>query len=212
MNLIRPVRLFRPLCVGLLACLLASSGCSIGLPQAQNDPTKFYVLSVPVTAGGDAKPNAAVVRLRPVDLAGYLRVRPLIVRRGENEVEFREFARWGEPLEQGITRVLRESLLATGAASAVDAGGLRPAEAGDVKFEISVRVLACEGVADGSVNFRAVWDIVRTAPDPAPALHGVYHPTALKWTPKNEATLAAALSRAVAGLAEEIAGGLAKEK
>lgn len=190
-------------------CLLAITGCSLPLPQAQSDPTKFYVLSVPaVMSPAAAASTAPVVRLRPVEVASYLRARPMVVRRGENQLEFLEYARWGEPLDQGIARVLREELLARGAASAVDAGGLRPVDAGDAKFEITVRVLACEGLADGGVNFRAAWEVTSTAGNAGPGQRGEYHPTDLKWSPRNEATLAAALSRAVAGLAGDIAGGI----
>jgi uncharacterized lipoprotein YmbA len=196
-----------------LASVLALSGCSLGLPQAQNDPTKFYILSATTSAATPAAPGAPVLRLRPVEIASYLRARPLIVRRGQNEVDFRDFARWGEPLEQGIARVLREELLASGVARAVDSGGLRPAEAGDAKLELSVRILACEGTADGGVNFHAVWDlspIDRSAE--AGAVHGDYRPSDLKWTPRDNASLAAALSRAVGGLASEIAGAVAKSR
>ena len=49
----------------------------------------------------------------------------MIVRRGKNEIEFREFAQWGEPLDLGIGRVLREELVARGAASAVQGAGMR---------------------------------------------------------------------------------------
>ncbi len=201
-------------CAILAAGVILVAGCSLPMPQAQSDPTKYFVLSVPATAAAptSADISAPAVRLRPIELASYLRTRPMVVRRGTNEVEFREFARWGEPLEQGISRVLREELLAQGRASAVDAGGLRPAEAGDVKFEISVRVLACEGLADGGVNFRAAWEVTSTAPNASAGVRGEYHPMDLKWTPRNEATLAAGLSRAVAGLAGEIGGALAKAK
>lgn len=199
-------------CATLAAAVILVAGCSLPMPQAQSDPTKYFVLSVPAAATTPAEVAAPAVRLRPIELASYLRTRPIVVRRGTNEVEFHEFARWGEPLEQGISRVLREELLAQGRASAVDAGGLRPAEAGDVKFEISVRVLACEGLADGGVNFRAAWEVTSTAPNAGAGVRGEYHPTDLKWTPRNEATLAAALSRAVAGLADEIGSAIAKAK
>jgi uncharacterized lipoprotein YmbA len=191
-------------------CLLATS-CSLPMPQAQNDPTRLYVLSIP--HGAAASPddaNAPVVRLRPIEIASYLRAREMVIRRGENEIDFREFARWGEPLEQGIARVLREELLLKHAASSVDAGGLRAADAGDAKYEILVRVLACEGLADGGVDFRAVWQIDSTGAKSGAAIRGEYRATDLKWTPRHEATLAAALSKAVAGLADEIAAGLKK--
>ena len=99
----------------------AMAGCSLW-PEAQTDPTRFYVLSTGAAAP-TAQSGAPTVQLRSVELASYLRARPVIVRRGNNEIEFREFARWGEPLELGIGRVLREELLARGAASAVFTSG-----------------------------------------------------------------------------------------
>ena len=97
------------------------SGCA--LPQAQSDPTRFYVLStdaVPAPPASNGNGSAhSVLYVREVELAGYLRSRPLIVRRGENEIEFREFALWGEPLDLGIARVLREELLASGVVKVV---------------------------------------------------------------------------------------------
>jgi uncharacterized protein len=186
------------------------SGCSLPMPQAQNDPTKFYVLSpttAPVVSSG-ANPVPAV-RLRPVELATYLQSRPMIVRRGENEIEFREFARWGEPLEQGIGRVLREELLARHAVTAVQVGAIRPSDVQEAPFEISVRVLACEGSTDGTVVFHAIWHVVSTS-DGKIAARGDFRPTDLRWTPRHEATMAATLSKAVAGLAGDIAAGMPK--
>lgn len=198
----------------LTALGLALSGCSFGLPQAQSDPTRTFVLSAPVGVT-PAAPNPApavsapVIRLRHVEVASYLRGHSLVIRRGENEVEFREFARWAEPLEQGVTRVLREELLASGAASAVYVSGI-PMGDTEARYELTVRVMACEGGADGSVVFRAMWELLGTGARQDVAGRGDYRPTDLRWTPRNEATLAAALSRAVAGLADEI-GNAAKK-
>jgi uncharacterized protein len=193
-----------------IGCLLIAA-CSLPLPQAQNDPTKFYVLS----ATDAAPPPAAIavapaIRLRPIELATYLQSRPMIVRRGENEIEFRDFSRWGEPLEQGIARVLRDELLAHHAANTVQTGAVRPSDLHEVPFELSVRVLACEGGADGAVVFHATWQIASPADNGKIVAHGDYRPTDLRWTPRHEATLAGSLSKAVAGLAADIAAGLAK--
>ncbi|MSU69301.1 MAG: hypothetical protein EXS39_00690 [Opitutaceae bacterium] len=187
---------------------LLVSSCS--LPPAQLDPTRFYLLSTPA-ASAPAEPaaKAPVIHLRPVELPSYVRAKPLIVRRGDNEVEFREYARWGEPLELGIGRVVREELLARGAAGAVLAGGLRAVDV-DYSYELIIRVLACEGVAGGAVHFRAVWELSATGPAPKIAAQGEYRPADLKWDGKNEATLAAQLSQATTGLAAEIAAALAK--
>jgi uncharacterized lipoprotein YmbA len=185
---------------------LGISGCSLW-PEAQSDPTRFYVLSTGV-AVPTAQSSAPTVQLRPVELASYLRARPVIVRRGNNEIEFREFARWGEPLELGIGRVLREELLARGAASAVFTSGTRR-EHPTYDYNLSIRVLACEGNAHGGVVFRAIWELSSTGAKSLVA-RGDYQPADLHWDGKSEASLAAELSHAVAGLAGEIAGALKK--
>ncbi len=192
--------------------LLLATGCSF-LPEAKSDPTRFYVLSASTVGSGEtaATSGAPAIHLKQVELANYLRARALVVRRGNNEIEFREFARWGESLELGIERVLREELLGRGAASAVVAPGIRR-EQTNYDYTLSVRVLACEGGARGTVDFRAVWDITPTSTNasPKPAAHGDYRPTDLRWDGKSEASLAAQLSQAVSGLAGEIAAALKK--
>jgi uncharacterized lipoprotein YmbA len=150
------------------------------------------------------------VQLQPIEIASYLRVRPLIVRRGDNEIEFREFAHWGEPLEIGVARVVREELLARGAASAVQMAGTRR-ERSNYDYGLSIRVVACEGGANGAVVFRAIWELSTTGAKGAVVAGGDFRPGDLRWDGKNEASLAAELSRGVAELAGEIAGALAKK-
>jgi uncharacterized lipoprotein YmbA len=193
--------------LSLLSSVLCLPSCS--LPEAQADPTRFFVLSTPAAnAGGNLVASAPAIHVRAIELASYIRSRPLIVRKSENEVEFREFARWGEPLEQGIARVLREELLARGAASAVAISGVRATNR-PYDFELTVRVLACEGTTGGAVIFRAVWELVGAGGKNAPSIaRGDFHPEGLKWDGKTETSLVAELSKAVAGLAGEIAGGL----
>ena len=77
------------------------AGCNV-VPPPQADPTRFYVLASPAPAVPGGVTKLKRLNLRPVDVAAYLRSRPIVVRRGDNEVQFRDFARWGEPLEQGV--------------------------------------------------------------------------------------------------------------
>jgi uncharacterized lipoprotein YmbA len=192
-----------------VACLLSIAGCNL-VPEAQTDPTRFYVLSTPAVASAvEAGTKAPAIHLRPVELASYIKSKPMIVRRGDNEIEFREYARWGEPLELGIGRVLREELLARGAAGAVLAAGMRAVDV-DYDYQLTVRVLACEGTADGAVLFRAVWELSTAGVAPKLVAHGDFHPTDFKWDGKSESALAAKLSDAVAALSGEIAAALAK--
>lgn len=190
--------------------LIAASGLALGLatgcnvlPEAKPDPTRFYVLKASRPPAAAVENSGAVaLRLRPIELADYLRTRALIVRRDDNELDFRDYARWSEALGPAIARVVREEMRARGVA--VSAGGLKsggaPTESG---FELRIRVLACEGAADGGVRFHAAWELV--AIGGVAARRGDYRPTTLRWDAQNEATLVAALSEAVAGLAGEIA-------
>lgn len=198
-----------PAVLALGLSLLAVAGCSLPLPQATSDPTRYYLLSAPALPASPAAAAAPVIRIRPVELASYLRGRPMVVRRGPNEVQFREFARWGEPLEQGIARVLREELLARGVASSVETGMVRPSEMGNVAYDVTVRVLACEGDADGRVDFEAQWRVTGVTPGQGATTRGNFRAADLRWKPGDDASLAAALSRAVAGLAAAIAPAVA---
>ena len=194
--------------LGFAGCgvLLLLTGCNL-LPEPKTDPTRFYLLKA-TASGGAAAPNtgAAAVRLRPIELADYLRTRALIVRHDNNEIDFRDFARWGEALGPGITRVLREELFARGAPVAT--GGMKTGPS-EQKIELRIRILACEGVADGSVRFHANWELL--AIGGVAARRGDYSPTTLHWDGANETTLAAALSEAIVGLAAEIAPVIAKK-
>lgn len=193
-------------------CLLAIAGCNL-VPEAQTDPTRFYVLSAstPASATSELAAKGPSVHLRPVELASYIKAKPMIVRRGDNEIEFREYARWGEPLELGIGRVLREELLAREAAGAVLASGMR-AFSVNYDYELTVRVLECEGTAGGGVKFRAIWELATTGTAPKVAARGDFRASGLSWDGKNESALAAQLSKAVSDLSGEIAAGLASAK
>ena len=193
---------------GCIATLLLA-GCSIPIPQAEKDPTRFYVLSSAGSGATTAPAGAPVLQLRSVEVASYLNSRPMIVRRGNNEIEFREFARWGEPLDAGVARVLREELLVRGAVRAVITAGTRrdhPAP----EFTLHLRVLACEGEVGGGVAFRAVWELTSAAANSPAVASGDFHARDLRWDGKSEASLASALSQAVAALAGDIAAGLKK--
>lgn len=184
--------------------LLLAAGCSL-FPEPKADPTKFYVLAA-AAAAAVPPAGAPVVQVRPVEVASYLRGRSIIVRRGEHEIEFRDFARWGEPLEQGIARVVREELLARGIAAG-PAASVR-GEAAGADLLLTLRVLACEGAADGAVLFRATWELSKEGTAPVGA--GDFRATGLRWDGKGEAFLVARLSEAVTGLAGEIAAAAGK--
>src|SRR5271156_182930 len=94
--------------VGLVA------GCTV-VPPAQDDPTRYYVLADSAPAAAQAGPSqgGARIGIRAVQLEGYLRRREMVVRTGSNEVEFRDYRRWAEPLDTAIARIMQARLQAS---------------------------------------------------------------------------------------------------
>jgi uncharacterized lipoprotein YmbA len=196
---------FATLTLSLTGLLL--SGCSSLLPEAQPDPTRYYVLTAPGAA--TAATGDTVLGLRNVEVAAYLRSRSLIVRKGENEVEFREYARWGEALDAGLARTLREHLLTADTIAQVVVVPFPLELVRD--YDVAVRVLACEGDRDGRVHFRAAWELWSVGAGADIVERGDYVASGVTWDGRTEASLAAGLSRAVAMLGAEISAAVGRQ-
>ncbi len=191
-------------------CLLTA--CSLPLPQAQSDPTRYYLLtSTDIRPGTDttAAQKQWVVGVRAVDVPAYLRGKPFAIRSHANEIMFLDIVRWGEPLDQGIARVLAENLRSLKNVARVSTPPFRADEQRD--FEILVGVTACEGTADGDVRFAATWRILVPGGSAGTVAEGNYAAAGLRWDGRDCGQLAARLSEAVAGLSRDIAAALPKE-
>lgn len=133
---------------GAVAALAA--GCSV-LPETQPDRTRYYVLTSPAApAGAEAATVAGAeqplrVLVRPVVVPEFLRSRIVPVRIGANELRFIDEARWAEPLEAALTRVIADRLAQSAGVRVYERRG----EAHD--FEVAVRVAHCEGVTPAGV-------------------------------------------------------------
>ena len=201
--------------LGALLGLASLAGCN--LPTAQPDPTRFFLLSAPggATAAAPAAESArtATLGLCRIELPAYLRTPAVVIRPGGTEVVRTRDARWAESLEQGIARLLRETLLAQTGVRAVVA---YPAPQSALpQYEISVRVLACEGVTGPEGNrarFSAAWEIRATAAGAgaAPVAAGTFENAQAVWAEGDYAALTAKLGEAVAALGRELAAGLPK--
>ena len=194
----------------LMAVTLA--GCQL-LPPATADATRFFVLSgsaainpVPEKSGGRLQ-----IGLRPVTLPAYLRAtKSMVVRDGANEIRYQDFSRWAEPLEAGVNRILEERLLAAPEVRGVDVHPLRGDVARD--YEVSVRILQCEGVAGGggAARFSASYEIVAADGSSRIVASGTFTAPEAAWDGKDFAALAKLLSDGVSGLGDSIAAGLPK--
>jgi hypothetical protein len=200
------IRLTSPL-LALLAGL-AAGGCSV-LPRAEPDPTRHFVLESGLPAALPATALTAPVAIAPVTLgAGYLvGTRNLIVRRGGNEIRYEDFARWAEPLDAGIGRILRERIPGSVPVRAVRTN--RAGDAAPAPAVVRLEVLRCEGVVEGDgggvAHFSATYEI--TGPKGA-VVRGSFTDDARAWDGRDPARLAALLGEAVGALATEIGGKL----
>ena len=201
-----------PWSCGLASVLGLLAACNLPLPQAQADATRYYLLSS-IRSGPEAPAAAAakrwVVGLRAIDLAAYLHQRSVAIRSQANEIAFLDFARWGEPLDQGIARVLAEDLQTSGNVARVSSAPFRADDLRD--FEVRVRVTACEGTLDGDVRFAAAWRVTVPGVTGGAVAEGDYAAAGLRWDGHDHAQLAARLSEAVGGLSRDIAAALPKE-
>jgi uncharacterized protein len=140
---IRPNSLPGPAVPGLLLGLLfALAACNVVQP-AQDDPTRYFVLSDSGAPAGQAAAGGLRIGLHAVKLEGYLKRREMVVRTGPNELEFRDFRRWAEPLDAGIARVVRSRLLASPDVAQVLAEPF-PVDQ-DRDYDVSIEVHRCEG-------------------------------------------------------------------
>jgi uncharacterized lipoprotein YmbA len=99
------------LAVAVVLLPLLAAGCvSIG-KTVQSD---FYVLSSLADPAGaetvDELPKGITVGVRETNLPQVLDRPQIVTQTSQNEIRFSEVDRWGEPLEDGVTRVLSENL------------------------------------------------------------------------------------------------------
>ena len=208
----------RPLGLALAALFaLSLAGCSL-FPKPAPDPTRHYVLTAPAPAPLDvgAKQGALKVGLRSVQIAPYLDAKSMSVRRGDNEIDYRDYARWAEPLANGINRMLVARLHVSDRVARVFPQPYPFDVNRDV--DISVSVLRCEGRVrpDGKsvASFACAVELVRVgehlgaADGGAVLLREVFEAPETEWPEGDYAALAAILSDDVAKLADTIIAAL----
>jgi uncharacterized lipoprotein YmbA len=187
----------------VLVALLSPSACfklSRESPRLQR-----FVLS------GAAPPSTSTgagvtLGLRRIDVASYLAVPSIVVRRGENEVVVSEFHRWGESLRDGINRVVAANLAGVPPVQAVDVAPW-PVRAPHT-YIVQLHVARFEGVADsaatqGGIHLLATWDILRPG-DGTVLVRGTTDDRRGSWRVGDYAGLVTQLDSALVRLARDI--------
>jgi uncharacterized lipoprotein YmbA len=196
-------------------CLLLVAGCDI-IPAPQADQTRYFALASPALDNAEARPARGPLRLglKPVDVAPYLKKGVMVVRRGENELVYNEYARWAEPLEAGIARAVRARLLADAKTGRVYAYPFPFDQERD--FDLAIGIVRCEGVqlGGGGAAARFVATLEITAGDAGAEVvaRKTYTMPDAVWDGRDYAALARALSDAVAAFSQEVAAALPEKK
>ena len=190
----------------LSAAGLLIAGCNV-VPPPQADTTRYFVLTGSGPAPGPAA-GSLRLGLRNVELAAYLNTRDMVLRSGSNELVLQEYARWAEPLDAAIARILRTELAAAPAVGRVDLQPFRFDT--DRDYDVSVTVIHCEGetsarlISHPTARFAAVAEITSTGPNPRVVARRMYTAPESAWDGHDYARLAGLLGDDVAEFGRQI--------
>jgi len=182
--------------------LIGLAGCG-----GSSAPARLYVLTpapdAPANPQGAAGAGGPSIGVGPVRLPGLLDRPQIVTRRGADEIDRAEFDRWAEPLGNNVPRVLAENLAAH---LKTDRVALFPwNSARSVQYQVLVDVMRFDGAVGGDVVLDARWAILG-ADGKEVAVN-----RSLLTQPTGGAgyqALVTAMSRALAALSREIAGGI----
>lgn len=152
------------------------------------------------------------IGLRRLELASYLSVPAIMMRRGSNELIISEFHRWGGDIEQGINRAVAAYLAGAPRVRSVDVAPWPAGARHDMLVQL--RVSRFEGVADsaaveGRVHVVTGWEFIRPL-DGAVLVRGSTDDRSGTFRVGDYASLVAGLDAALAHVARDIGACLAR--
>lgn len=173
--------------------LLLATGC------ASTPPSRFYTLSAATVPA--ATPSSVSVAVGPVSVPADVDRPQFVVSTGPNQVALDEFNRWASPLQSGISRVVAENLVVMLGTPRVT---LYPqALSADADYRAAIEVQSFESAPGKAAMLDAVWTVRRMKDGRSETGRTtVREPVG----DKSFDALAAAHSRAVARLSQDIAG------
>lgn len=177
----------------ICAALVFASGC------ASTPPSRFYTLSA--VAVPAAAPSNVSVAVGPVSVPADVDRPQFVVSAGPNQVRLDEFNRWASPLQNGISRVVAENLVMLLGTPRVT---LFPQTlSADADYRAAIEVQSFASAPGEAAMLDAVWTVRRMKDGKtATGRTTVREPV----QEKGFDALAAAHSRAVGRLSQDIAG------
>jgi len=180
----------------LVAVIAHGTAACIG-GRASPD-TQHYVLNpvIQVPSGGSRSPAVAlVVGVGPISLPAYLDRPQLVMRSAPDRLDVREFAQWGEPLRDAVTRVIAVNLGHLLPDSRMVTFPWRSAE--KIRYQVILDIEQMDGPAGDTVALDARRCILDRSGSEVAAR--------VSREPAGSGTTAAAMSRALGALSRDIA-------
>lgn len=181
----------------VLGALLFTAAC-LG---PREDLSAFFLLS-PAPPPTDQAPVPVSMGIGPITIPGYLDRPQIVVRLSDNEISLSETDRWAEPLTENIARTLEENLAGLLPGSSYVRHPWYPSEAPEYSVALDVRRFEVD--AGGQAVLEAMWSLSR---DGAEVGARSVRITEAAGAPDQGAAVAA-LSRTLAELSRDIAGGV----
>ena len=188
----------------LMIFVLGLSGC-LSIPTSRTP--QFYTLSA---AGDPASQKLkiasdVIIGVGPIKIPNYLD-RPQIVTRDKNKMlQFAQFDRWGEALDTGLARLIREDLTIMLPQAKLTLYPWNPSIA--VKYQVVVEIVQLDSELDQNMDLVVQWTIIDVQNSKALVIkRSEFHQPII---PQNYLGLTQMLSTACASLSSQIAEALA---
>jgi uncharacterized lipoprotein YmbA len=164
---------------------------------AASPASRYYTLSA---ASGPAAPSSNLsIAVGPVIVPAVVDRPQIVVNVGANQVRLDEFNRWAAPLQNSIARVVAENLVAMLGTPRVTLSSA------DADYRAAIEVQSFQSAPGEAAMLDAVWTVRRTKDGKAETGRTTVRETAQE---KGYDALAAAHSRALARLSQDIADGV----
>jgi uncharacterized protein len=184
----RPLTALAPVCF----VVALAAGC------ASTPASRYYTLRA--TSGPTATSSNLSIAVGPVSVPAVVDRPQIVVNVGPNQVRLEEFNRWAAPLQNNIARVVADNLvLMLGTARVTLSAQTLSA---DADYRAAIEVQSFESMPGEAAMLDAVWTVRRTKDGKAGTGRTTVREMAQE---KGYDALAAAHSRAVARLSEDIA-------
>jgi uncharacterized protein len=178
---------------------IAAVSLLIGLASGCASPmSRFYTLSA-ANAPAAASSTLSIV-VGPVSVPAVVDRPQIVVTTGPNQVRPEEFNRWASPLQNNISRVVAENLVAVLGTPRVIL--FSQTLGGDVDYRAAIEVQRFESAPGEAATLDAVWTVSRTKDGKSQTGRTTVREAA---SDKGYDALAAAHSRGLARLSQDIA-------